>query len=110
MGTKQNQQHIKDRCVALIRASGITQEQLANELGMSRSGVAQYWVGRTPIPMHHLEAFCDLVGSCPQFVITGRHFDVMQAYNALGEQEKAIVDRFLFPSQPTGTHPQKKTA
>lgn len=88
---------IKARIQRILKSSDLTQEGFAELIGSTRDAVAQYWRGRTILPIRFWKAFCQRFGISMDYLVTGTENPIIQAYNSLPERDKAIVDRLLFP-------------
>ena len=68
---------IGDRLTALRKASGRSQEEMAKELGVSRSGYQYYERNERDLPSALLLKICQIFNDDPSRLLTGQPPDIM---------------------------------
>lgn len=94
-GAKIIEQEIKDRCSRLLKESGIDQNAFAKHIGAERSAVAHYWTGRTIVPIRYWKELCDLLKISIDYLVTGKENPIVEAYYAMNEDDRKVVNKFM---------------
>lgn len=76
-------------------------------LGVSRSTIAHYSTGRSPVQIENLELFCDIMGVSVQWLVTGQEHPLVEAYNKATPDDKRLAEKVL---DVANIVPVKKTA
>jgi transcriptional regulator with XRE-family HTH domain len=92
-----NERDIKARFSRLFKTADLTQGEIATKIGATRDKVGQYAIGRTIPPPEYWEDLARLFGVSIEYLATGRENPIIEAYYHLPEQERIVVDKFLFP-------------
>jgi len=84
------------RVRAIRRRAGVTQGELAQQLGLSRTSVSNIEAGRQRLPLHHLYAFaaaldCELLELIPE----RRSRPYEEALRRMDKRSRDLVDEFL---------------
>lgn len=93
----QAEEEIKERFVKLVKDFPLTQEEIAKRIGCEFGAFRQYCTGRSPLPLRYWKPFCALMGISADYLLSGHENRIIRAYNGLSEDDKPLVDRFLFP-------------
>lgn len=65
------------RTKAVREAAGLTQEQVANRLGLAGRDYYSIYERRTMLPHEYIAPFADLCRTSCHFLLTGKHLDTL---------------------------------
>jgi hypothetical protein len=88
---------LKGRFRELVDQASVSQAEIAAFIGCEPNAFRQYCTGRTALPLRYWGPFCDYFKVSIEWLLTGKDNPILKAYYALDEDDRKIVDKFLFP-------------
>lgn len=108
----ENYKDIGARTQIARKSKGLNQEKMAVALNITRAAYSQYETGRTPIPSRHLTKFCEITGTNPEWILTGRgnmvqsetsweqnRFEFLHSLEEADRQRYDDAMRLIFPDK-----------